>query len=36
VGKPGPLSPWGMPTRGFKTRRNKKSDRFIVKRRGSK
>jgi large subunit ribosomal protein L2 len=36
VGKPGPRSPWGMPTRGFKTRRNKKSDRFIVKRRGTK
>ncbi|MGQ0601799.1 MAG: 50S ribosomal protein L2 [Anaerolineales bacterium] len=36
VGKPGPRSPWGKPTRGFKTRRNKKSDRFIVKRRGTK
>jgi large subunit ribosomal protein L2 len=36
VGKPGPRSPWGMPTRGYKTRRNKKSDQFIVKRRGKK
>jgi len=34
VGKPGPRSPWGMPTRGYKTRRNKKSNQFIVKRRG--
>lgn len=36
VGKPGPRSPWGLPTRGYKTRRNKKSDQFIVKRRGKK
>jgi large subunit ribosomal protein L2 len=36
VGKPGPRSPWGMPTRGYKTRRNKKSDAFIVKRRGKR
>ena len=28
-----PVSPWGMPTKGKKTRRNKKTDRFIVKRR---
>ena len=28
-----PVSPWGMPTKGFKTRRNKPSDRFIVRRR---
>lgn len=36
VGKPGPRSPWGKPTRGYKTRRNKKSTQFIVKRRGTK
>jgi large subunit ribosomal protein L2 len=36
VGKPGPLSPWGMPTRGYKTRRNKATDRFIVRRRTKK
>jgi large subunit ribosomal protein L2 len=33
VGMPGPKSPWGKPTRGYKTRRNKESDKFIVRRR---
>jgi large subunit ribosomal protein L2 len=33
TGMPGPKSPWGRPTRGYKTRRNKKSDQFIVRRR---
>jgi len=28
-----PVTPWGKPTRGFKTRNNKQTDRFIVKRR---
>jgi len=28
-----PTTPWGKPTKGFKTRRNKRSDRFIVQRR---
>lgn len=28
-----PCSPWGMPTKGFKTRKNRKSDRLIVKKR---
>ncbi len=28
-----PVTPWGQPTRGYKTRRNKLTDRFIVKRR---
>jgi large subunit ribosomal protein L2 len=36
VGKPGPRSPWGKPTRGYKTRRNKVSDKLIVKPRGKK
>jgi large subunit ribosomal protein L2 len=36
VGKPGPRSPWGKPTRGYKTRRNKRSDSMIIKRRGKK
>jgi large subunit ribosomal protein L2 len=36
VGKPGPRSPWGKPTRGYKTRRNKRSDAMIIKRRGKK
>lgn len=31
-----PVTPWGKPTRGFKTRNNKLTDRFIVKRRGKK
>lgn len=32
-----PVSPWGMPTKGYKTRKRKKpSSRFIVKRRGQK
>jgi len=28
-----PVTPWGVPTKGKKTRRNKRSDKFIVKRR---
>ena len=28
-----PCSPWGMPTKGFKTRKNKKTNRYIVKKR---
>jgi len=28
-----PVTPWGVPTKGYKTRRNKRSDRFIVERR---
>jgi large subunit ribosomal protein L2 len=31
-----PCSPWGVPTKGFKTRKNKSSDRLIVKRRTKK
>ena len=34
IGMPGPKSPWGKPTLGYKTRRNKKSDQYIVRRRG--
>jgi len=33
VGMPGPKSPWGKPTRGYKTRRNKETDKYIVRRR---
>jgi large subunit ribosomal protein L2 len=36
IGMPGPKSPWGQPTLGFKTRRNKKTDKYIVRRRGKK
>lgn len=28
-----PCSPWGVPTKGYRTRNNKRSDRYIVKRR---
>jgi large subunit ribosomal protein L2 len=31
-----PCTPWGKPTKGAKTRNNKSSDRYIVKRRGKK
>lgn len=34
IGMPGPKSPWGKPTLGYKTRRNKKTDKYIVRRRG--
>jgi len=34
TGMPGPKSPWGKPTRGYRTRRNKLSDQYIVRRRG--
>jgi large subunit ribosomal protein L2 len=30
---PGPKTPWGRPARGYKTRRNKSSDKYIVRRR---
>jgi len=33
IGLPGPKSPWGKPTLGYKTRRNKKTDQYIVRRR---
>ena len=28
-----PVTPWGVPTKGYKTRRNKRTDKFIVRRR---
>ena len=31
-----PVTPWGMPTKGYKTRKNKRTDKFIVKRRNKK
>jgi len=31
-----PVSPWGLPTKGFKTRKNKTTDKFIVRRRNKK
>jgi len=36
TGMPGPKSPWGRPTRGYRTRRNKTSDKYIVRRRAAK
>jgi large subunit ribosomal protein L2 len=36
VGMAGPKTPWGKPARGFKTRKNKRTDKYIVRRRGSK
>jgi large subunit ribosomal protein L2 len=31
-----PCTPWGKPTKGYKTRKNTRTDKFIVKRRGKK
>ena len=37
IGMPSPVTPWGKPTLGYKTRNKKKaSNKFIVKRRNSK
>ena len=37
VGMPSPVTPWGKPTLGYKTRNKKKqSNKFIVKRRNAK
>ena len=37
VGRPGPVTPWGKPALGYKTRKKKnRSDKFIVKRRNGK
>ena len=37
VGHPGPVTPWGKPALGYKTRNSKaRTDKFIVKRRNSK
>ena len=36
VGMPGPKTPWGKPALGYRTRKNKSTDRFIVRRRYQK
>lgn len=36
IGMPGPKTPWGQPTLGAKTRRNKRTDKWIVRRRGKR
>jgi large subunit ribosomal protein L2 len=34
IGMPGPKTPWGKPALGKRTRRNKRTSRFIIRRRG--
>lgn len=34
IGLPGPKTPWGKPALGVRTRNNKRTDRFIIRRRG--
>jgi large subunit ribosomal protein L2 len=36
IGRKSPVTPWGKPTLGYRTRKKKASDRLIVKRRGRK
>ncbi len=36
IGMPGPKTPWGKPALGYKTRRNKRTDKFIIRRRADK
>jgi large subunit ribosomal protein L2 len=36
IGMPGPKSPWGKPTLGYKTRRNKRTSQYIIRRRSKR
>ena len=36
IGMPGPKTPWGKPALGYRTRKNKSTDKFIVRRRYQK
>ncbi|MFB3097414.1 MAG: 50S ribosomal protein L2, partial [Dehalococcoidia bacterium] len=36
IGMPGPKSPWGKPTLGYKTRRKKKPSTLVVRARGKR
>jgi large subunit ribosomal protein L2 len=36
IGMPSPKTPWGKPTLGYKTRRNKSTDKYIVRSRAKK
>ncbi|MBN1566131.1 MAG: 50S ribosomal protein L2 [Anaerolineae bacterium] len=36
IGMPGPKTPWGKPAMGKKTRRNKRTNQYIVRRRGKR
>jgi len=36
IGMPGPKTPWGKPALGYRTRNNKRTDKWIVRRRGAR
>jgi large subunit ribosomal protein L2 len=36
TGMPGPKSPWGKPTRGYKTRRNKQTEKYVIRHRAKR
>jgi large subunit ribosomal protein L2 len=36
VGMPGPKTPWGKPALGYRTRKNKATDKWIVRRRDAR
>jgi large subunit ribosomal protein L2 len=36
IGMPSPKTPWGKPALGKRTRRNKRTDNFIIRRRGKR
>ena len=36
IGRPAPVTPWGKPALGLKTRKNSRTDKFIVRRRDGK
>jgi large subunit ribosomal protein L2 len=36
IGRPGPVTPWGKPTLGYKTRKKSTNDKYIVRRRDEK
>jgi large subunit ribosomal protein L2 len=36
IGMPGPKTPWGKPAMGYKTRKNKRTEKMIVRRRGGR
>ena len=36
IGMPGPKTPWGKPALGYKTRRNRRTDNMIVRKRGNR
>ena len=36
IGRPSPVTPWGKPALGLKTRKNSRTDKFIVRSRDGK